>query len=112
RICPVLQTVRALIIPVEADAARLDPRELRRRAFAALRELLSRLGNRLDAPPLVMAVDDLQWGDTDSAEQLVELMRPPDAPPMLFIASFREEDEATSPCLQALFAGWAPGPGG
>lgn len=104
---PVLQTVRALIIPVQSETARPDPRELRRRAFAALRELLSRFGNRLDAPPLVLAVDDLQWGDSDSAEQLVELMRPPDPPPMLFVASFREEDEATSPCLQTLFAGWA-----
>jgi hypothetical protein len=109
RVFPVLQTVRALIMPVESETARLDPRELRRRAFAALRDLLSRLGNRLDAPPLVLAVDDLQWGDTDSAEQLVELMRPPDAPPLLFVASFREEDETTSPCLQTLFAGWGRG---
>lgn len=107
RVFPVLQTVRALIMPIAGELARLDPRELRRRAFAALRDLLSRLGNRLDAPPLVLVVDDLQWGDTDSAGELVELMRPPDAPPMLFVASYREEDEASSRCLQALFIGWA-----
>src|SRR5262249_24322905 len=107
RVFPVLQTVRALIMPIAGELARLDPRELRRRALPALGELFARRGNRLDAPPLVLVVDDLQWGDTDSADELVELMRPPDAPPMLFVASFREEDEATSRCLQALFTGWA-----
>src|SRR5262249_43454557 len=99
--------VRALVMPITAESSRLDPRELRRRAFAALRDLLSRLGNRLDAPPLVLAVDDLQWGDTDSADELLELMRPPDAPPVLFVAIVREEDETTSPCMLALYTAWA-----
>jgi hypothetical protein len=75
---PVLAKVPALhVLPAE-DA--LDPKELRVRAFAAMRELLGRLAER---SPLVLCIDDLQWADVDSLELLGYVMAPPEAPPLL-----------------------------
>ncbi len=64
-----------------------DPQAVRAEASAALRELLRRIAARY---PVVLVIDDLHWTDADSLQLLRELLRAPDAPPLLLIATLRD----------------------
>jgi eukaryotic-like serine/threonine-protein kinase len=99
RLFPVLGRVPFPTPRFEPAIAAESPQALRRRGFAALRELFGRLSER---SPVVLWIDDLQWGDMDSAAAIQELLRPPDPPPFLLLLSYRLEDRANNVVLAAI----------
>ncbi len=88
RLFPVLGRVPAVARMPDVRNAVRNRHHLRSRSFSALRELLSRLSDR---SPLVLVVDDFQWADADSLALLSEVLHPPDAPPLTFVATVRRD---------------------
>ena len=100
RLFPVLQQVEGVDRPSRFDQEQTrDPLALRRRGFAVLRTMLTRIG---EERPLVLSIDDLQWSDADSLILLEDLLRQPDPPRLLLLASFRAEEIGAKPFLQDL----------
>jgi tetratricopeptide (TPR) repeat protein len=98
---PVLARVNAVAVEQRRIPNVTDSQELRRRASSALRELFARLALR---QPTVLVIDDLQWGDADSALLMGQLLRHPEPPSLMLVGCYRSEEVDTSPFLQALFA--------
>ncbi len=99
RLFPVLNQVDVIArTPIRAGD-QSDTTEMRRRAFVALRGLLGALA---DESPLLVYIDDIQWGDLDSVGLLRELLRPPTPPHMLLVLAFRSEERDTSPVVRDL----------
>jgi predicted ATPase/serine/threonine protein kinase len=78
-----------------------DPTERRHLAFRQLKSLLAAVAA---VTPLIIFIDDLQWADEDSLALLRDLLRPPDAPPCLLIATMRPVGEEASAQLDDLLA--------
>ncbi|MFH1466984.1 MAG: AAA family ATPase [Pseudomonadota bacterium] len=104
---PVLDRVGEVREAQGRRRAAADPPERQRRAFEALRELLARLADRW---PTVVFIDDLHWGGADGAPLWWTLVRRPDPPPLLLLATFRSDEIAAASLLDQVLAPDAPTP--
>lgn len=102
RVFPVLDRIGTVAQAPRCAFDVRDPQEIRRRAFRGLKILLGRIAA---SQPLVLFIDDIHWGDPDSAHLLDELLSPPDKPAVLLLSTYRSEDVDTSPLLRELFRG-------
>jgi len=93
QIFPVLARVQW--IAQQTPARMPEPQEMRRRAFHGLKTLLFRIAEQ---HPLIVLLDNLQWGDVDSARLLDDLLAPPGVPPFLLICAYRRDEP--SPMLR------------
>jgi tetratricopeptide (TPR) repeat protein len=98
---PVLRRVQAIDRRAELSLGITDRRELRRRAFAALREAFETISLER---PVVIHIDDLQWADQDSIDVLHGLLESFERARLLFILSFRSEEISNLPFLEQLLA--------
>lgn len=101
RLFPSLARVPALE-PFANGEALGDPHAERSEAYAALGELLVSLAADR---PLLIAIDDLQWGDLDSARLLFDLFANAERPNCFLWLSYRSNERDASPCLQRLLSG-------
>jgi len=88
RLFPVLERVPGFRGATPGDEPP-EPFELRRRAVAALRDVLTGLCAR---HRVLLWIDDVQWADRDGASILRDVMRPPHPPGLFLLLSFRSED--------------------
>jgi hypothetical protein len=98
RLFPVLGRTGAVTSSNRKPLVIGDTKELRKRAFHALLDLFCRVAERR---PLVLVVDDLQWGDLDSGIFFDYFLRASSPPALLLIASFRSEEIDDSPFLRS-----------
>jgi serine/threonine protein kinase len=73
----------------------------RRRAEEGFRSLLDSLAQ---IQPVVIWIDDLQWGDLDSTQVLHDWLKRPLDAPVLMVLSYRSDEVATSTSLSALLS--------
>jgi serine/threonine protein kinase/tetratricopeptide (TPR) repeat protein len=93
---PLLRRVSPIADRCGTRRLTLDSKQIRYRAFTALRKLLVNISH---TTRIVLFVDDLQWADADSAEVMFRLLQPPDAPAALFLGSYRRDEADDSPFL-------------
>jgi predicted Ser/Thr protein kinase len=96
---PVLKRVDAIANYRDRTPLDTDAGKVRAQAYDALRELLGRMA---DERPLLLFIDDLHWGDLDSAELLRALLTHPEAPALLLIGTFRSDAAGHNPCVRLL----------
>lgn len=98
---PAFERLPAVARSLSGQTPAADRVQDRKRAELALSDLLKRLAR---FEPLVIAIDDLHWGDLDSASLLTGLLKQIADVPILLLFSYRGDEVDTSPCLRQLLA--------
>ena len=94
---PVLKRVDAIAHLPSAQLENIEVEAVRNLAAAALRSLFGEISKRTT---LIIFIDDLQWGDADSSHLLLNVLRPPDSPHVLFLGTYRTDESDGSRFLQ------------
>jgi hypothetical protein len=98
---PTLQRSAAVAAQLAATGRRAGEHGMRGRAAQALRATLCRIAR---TRPVVLVLDDLQWGDDDSAPFLSELAQASEVPGLLIAATYRNDGATAPPLVAALQA--------
>lgn len=106
RLFPVMSRVDAFRATPRQESTGINdsldsPQVVLRQASLALRDLLARLS---DHHPVMLIIDDLQWGDSDSSSLIREILSPPDPPALLLVVSYRSEEFSSSPAVVELMS--------
>jgi len=99
RVFPMMARIDAFERATRTPTAATDPQEQRRRAVAAFEHVLHRVAER---GHVVVFMDDLQWGDGDSAQLVRPLLHGPDDPPVFWIGTYRTDEAEGSGYLSAM----------
>ena len=92
RLFPVLARVDYIASAMRNTVRIVDVTELRGRAFRGFTALLNAISQqRL----VVICLDDLHWGDADSAALLMRLFSAPSIPPFILVAAYRAGESGT-----------------
>ena len=98
RLFPVFRELVLESEPTDREAARaVDPAEFRRRAIEAFSSLMNGISRK---HALVVILDDLHWGDTDSARIVTGWLDTLSRSRVLVVLSWRSEQADLSPFLQ------------
>jgi eukaryotic-like serine/threonine-protein kinase len=90
RLFPVLERVDAIMQAMEKNPVHIsNVAELRRRAFHAFASLLKAISS---VRPVVICLDDLHWGDSDSAALFQHLLSRRSIPPVALVAAYRASE--------------------
>ena len=95
---PLLRRVEAIENECERPLQGIADKQIQFRAFKSLRRLLYNIGQTV---PILVFIDDLQWGDADSTQAVVDLVQLEPQPPILLLGSYRKDEAEESPFLKA-----------
>ena len=96
KLFPLLRRVGGIAQRFDNTNFNVDHKQIRYRAFVALRELFVSISQ---STPTVIFVDDLQWGDADSSKVMTNLLTPPHSPALMLLGTFRSDEAHESPFL-------------